>query len=111
MEHPASLQSAVKSCEAETSERCTIIMRAATDMQALMIQFQSDPEQFGEHILDAEERQVQLQLAMQQAQEEFERNKNNDTQVKFDAAKKAYAEQAQEIKIALAMIGLLSTPK
>jgi hypothetical protein len=120
MRNPEVLKKAVMRCQSNTQTskediaQCEIVLYSATKMIALVNEQQENPEKFGQRILDAEAEYVNAKEAVRKAQANVDELKNQQTsaadlmaaQDDLYKAKKAPADQLQEIKVLLAVVGL-----
>lgn len=120
MRHPLVLKQEVTECQSsfektkDQAAKCEIVMYAALNMTALINQQQQDPEKFGQRILDAQENYIKLKEAVIQASQVVDDLKSKNTspadlrsaQDDLYKAKKACADQLQEIRVFLAVVGL-----
>lgn len=122
LQHPLVLKQAVSECQSssekikEQEEQCDIVMSAANKILELINDQQTHPEGFGQRILDEQreyaklkEQAVKAKAALvslkQKPASSLELRAAQDDLYK---AKKACYEQAQHIKILLAVLGLSS---
>lgn len=120
MRHPLELKKEITECQSilektkDQAAKCEIVMYAAMNITALINTQQQDPEKFGQHILDAQENYAKLRLTERQMRTGLDKLKNKNVspaelrsaQDDFYKAKKASADQLQEIKVMLAVVGL-----
>lgn len=120
MRHPLELKQEITECQAsfvktkDQAAKCEIVMYAAVNMAALINQQQENPEKFGQRILEAEENYSKLKAAVNQASKVLDELKNKNAapadlraaQDDLYKAKKACADQLQEINVFLAVVGL-----
>jgi len=120
MRHPLELKGEITECQSilektkEQAAKCEIIMYAAMNITALVNLQQQDPEKFGQRILEAQENYAKLKLTERQARNSLDELKNKNAppaelrtaQDDFYKAKKASADQLQEVKVMLAVVGL-----
>lgn len=120
MRHPLELKQEITECQSilektkEQAAKCEMVMYAAMNITALINQQQQDPEKFGQRILDAQENFAKLKQAEEQARGILDglKIKNaSPTELRMAQddlykAKKASADQLQEVKVMLAVVGL-----
>jgi len=119
MQHPLELRQEITKCQSRFSQnnsqtKCEMIMHAALNMTAIVNQQQTQPEKFGQRVLDAEERLGQLKLLVisaQQAVTELKNKNASPAELKVavddvEKAKKACNNQREEIRILLAVLGM-----
>jgi outer membrane murein-binding lipoprotein Lpp len=100
----------------DQAEKCEVVAYAAVNMAALINQLQSDPEKFGQSVLAAQENYAKLAAKATEAGRLVEDLKNKQAspaelraaQDDWYKAKKACAQQGQEIKNLLAVLGMSS---
>lgn len=121
-EHPAFLIQEVDRCQAMQSKteaqsaQCDIIMNAAVSLKPIVDEQQSEPEKFGQRVLDAEmayaKMKVDLNAASQAVQSLRAKNASSveiqTAQAKLDEMKKQTADKRQELRVLLAVVGLSS---
>jgi septal ring factor EnvC (AmiA/AmiB activator) len=106
MQHPDLLRQAALSCEKAdaSSSYCEIVMYAATNAQTMLTQQQSDPERFGERILET-------QMALAKTRDDIqslEQSIKQPTDDKLVQLKKMEADASQELMVMLAIVGINS---
>ncbi|MBX3709751.1 MAG: EexN family lipoprotein [Gammaproteobacteria bacterium] len=121
MQHPEVLKKAVATCQSsrllskEQVAQCEVILYSATNMISLINEQQADPEAFGQRIMDAQAAYIKLKDEVRKAQvslDVLKKDKQASTsdvraaQDDWYKAKKACAEQFQEVKVLLAVVGL-----
>jgi LAS superfamily LD-carboxypeptidase LdcB len=122
LQHPLVLKQAVSDCQSsnaktkEQEEQCDIVMSAANKILELINEQQSHPEEFGQRILDEQRQHAKLKEQAVKAKAVLASLKQKPaSSVELRAAqddlykaRKACYEQAQQIKILLAVLGLSS---
>ena len=120
VEHPAVLKKAMTACEAKANKtaeevtHCELVMRAANNIMQLLNAQQTNPELFGQQVLDAQATEVQLKLAVDQAQlslNKLQQDHASSSEIsaaegKLLNAKKDYQEQRQQVKVYMAVLGM-----
>lgn len=106
MQHPSELRDAALRCQQLTvqSHYCDIVLYAATNAQTMLTQQQSDPERFGERILET-------QMALANTQRDmtlFESSAKQANNEKWQQLKKMEADARQELTVMLAIVGINS---
>lgn len=124
MQHPQVLRHEVTDCqsaEAKTQReisQCEIVMYAAANFNALVDEQQSDPEKFGQRIMDAEVAYIKLKADVTLAQESVATLKAKNAsgkdlqtaQAALDKAQKDMKSKKEELKTLLAVMGI-NTPE
>lgn len=106
MTHPAALEKKVAYCQRggvsnQDDESCKLIMHAATDFMALLREQQFDPEKFGNKIMQAEDACISAHEKMVQAKRDS--LMSDKAKASYLAAKQAYDEQYEQVRILLAV--------
>ncbi len=120
LEHPVELRKEFTKCQqnAEDTSYCDAVIQSAQEFAKLSNQQQSNPEDFGQQVLLAQEQLVVLQGRLGIAQNNYQTlqsNQNSNPELKLAEdklliAKNAYQVQEQHIKVMLAVISDTSTP-
>lgn len=122
MQHPMELKQQIERCEANQNQSsdeaiiCRTAIYAGSSLTALINEQQANPEAFGQRILDAQNRYMQLKADYDKAHERLSALKaKNGTDVDLRNAKddlfkarQACQEQKENIDIMLAVLGLSS---
>jgi len=122
MLHPLELKQEAQNCHPDILEmpqstaKCKMLVRAMFRMTGIVAEQQTDPEAFGQRVMDAESRLGMLEINVISAREELDhlRSKNvSPAELKLaednlSKAKKASDHQQQEIRVLLAVIGMNS---
>lgn len=120
MQHPMALKNAVIACQSaaapKNQEQCDKLYTLATQMQDIITDQQTHPEDFGQRLIDEEIAGVKLHEAVKQAESSLQtlQQKNaaadeiKSAQEVLSQAKDACKAQKQKINIMLAVIALSS---
>ena len=104
MTHPKTLKQQVVYCRDphETPAKqayCETVMYAAANFMSLTDEADAHPQQFGERILKAQEKMVQMASILNEVQQQ-------GIKEKIATAEKAYQEQQEEVATLLAVVGM-----
>lgn len=116
LEHPSALEKQLDNCDANKaskSTQCNIAAQALTILQGYIKEMQTDPEQFGQKILDAEMAYAQLHDKLLQLQQDSGTlaSQGADTSVvnaAINQTAQAADQKRHEVKALLAVSGLSS---
>jgi hypothetical protein len=123
MQHPGALREAVGRCQSsalpkstDQAAACEIALYAASNVMSLLREQQTDPEAFGQRILDAEAACIRLKASVKRAERSLhEARSGNVSMAEIRAAQddlykaqQAWNKQLQEVKALLAVVGMSS---
>ena len=122
MENPQVLKHEVLDCQSSTEKsqreisQCEIVMYAASNFNALVTEQQSDPEKFGQRIMETETTVATIKASKIRAEQMLATLKGKkaspaemkSAQVAVDGFTKALRDKKTELKILLAVMGLNS---
>lgn len=120
IQHPTVLKKELDNCQLTTvntkaqTERCEIVLYAATTLASLINDMQQDPEKYGQAIMDQEVACVKLKTDQHDLQKALatlsEKNASSAEidvlKIKLDQAEKKYQEQREKVKAMLAVAGM-----
>lgn len=104
LQHPKELKAEVEHCESlsQSSEYCLMVKRTYEDFYGLVNLRQSNPLQFGQQIISAEQHLVVLEETLKRAKKDFPSGSKD-----VKDAEKAYDEQQQKVNVLLAVVGAM----
>lgn len=122
VQHPKILKQEMDKCETmnektqDQAKQCDMVMYAAAQLTSIINEQQSDPEKFGQHVMDIEAAYAKSKAAVRDAQQTVDALKTKQAsatelqaaEANLKSATNTYQTQRNEMKMLLAILGMAS---